>query len=359
MGTQMLQRRGTSAEWAASNVVLGEGEIGFDKTTGELRVGDGVTAWNSLTSTDIILPRSVLDTLYSPIGAIPVSVVDAAGDLIVGSGADAVTRLPKGTSGQRLTIDGSGNLVWADLPAVANPFSPIDAAGDLLVGTGPDAVGRLAKGANGQVLTIDGAGNLVWSTPSATDTSKVAKAGDTMTGTLSVPYLIVDGPNGTSRGRLDNDEDGVLRARSGDGSAWVPFKAGALYDNGNRAYSASNPPPVSGMSVLSTDNAYISSNVGAALGSFVAPANGRVVVRASTPQIAGGHNCQLSINNSTWYTVTSSGSGSASGGSPAVVVVPNSYGQVGFYGLTPGATYTLYGKNTYNNGMYCDFSVEG
>ena len=43
MGTKMLQRRGTAADWASINPVLGEGELGFELDTGILKIGDGVT----------------------------------------------------------------------------------------------------------------------------------------------------------------------------------------------------------------------------------------------------------------------------------------------------------------------------
>ena len=50
MATQIQLRRGTSAEWAAANPVLAQGEVGIDLTLGEMRLGDGVTAWAGLTS---------------------------------------------------------------------------------------------------------------------------------------------------------------------------------------------------------------------------------------------------------------------------------------------------------------------
>lgn len=49
--TQILLRRGTSAEWASADTVLGPGEPGFDLTTKVLKIGDGVTAWSALTET--------------------------------------------------------------------------------------------------------------------------------------------------------------------------------------------------------------------------------------------------------------------------------------------------------------------
>jgi len=48
MATQMLQRRGTEAEWAALNPVLGDGEIGFARDTKVFKIGDGQTPWSDL-----------------------------------------------------------------------------------------------------------------------------------------------------------------------------------------------------------------------------------------------------------------------------------------------------------------------
>ena len=44
-------KRGTTAQWASLNPVLVAGEPGVDLDTGEVRVGDGVTAWADLPST--------------------------------------------------------------------------------------------------------------------------------------------------------------------------------------------------------------------------------------------------------------------------------------------------------------------
>lgn len=45
---RMQQRRDTAAAWLAANPVLASGEIGISTDALSLRVGDGVTAWNSL-----------------------------------------------------------------------------------------------------------------------------------------------------------------------------------------------------------------------------------------------------------------------------------------------------------------------
>lgn len=41
-------RSGTSAEWAATTLTLGLGELGVNTDTGEVRVGDGSSAWSAL-----------------------------------------------------------------------------------------------------------------------------------------------------------------------------------------------------------------------------------------------------------------------------------------------------------------------
>lgn len=169
MGTRMLQRRGTTAEWTAANPVLGDGELGYNRTTGEVKIGDGTSTWTALPSTNVYIPKATLDTLYSPIGAIPTSIADAAGDLVVGTGADTIGRLAKGTDGQYLSVV-AGALTWVTPPATdlssRIPYSIIDAAGDLIVGSGSDAIVRLGKGTDGQVLTVV-AGALAWATPAS------------------------------------------------------------------------------------------------------------------------------------------------------------------------------------------------
>ena len=41
-------KRGTAAEWTSVNPTLRLGEPGFEKDTGKLKIGNGVTEWNSL-----------------------------------------------------------------------------------------------------------------------------------------------------------------------------------------------------------------------------------------------------------------------------------------------------------------------
>lgn len=46
--TTIKLRRGTSSQWAAANPVLSYGEPGWERDTGIIKMGDGITAWLDL-----------------------------------------------------------------------------------------------------------------------------------------------------------------------------------------------------------------------------------------------------------------------------------------------------------------------
>ena len=48
MATRIQIRRDTTANWASANPTLAEGELGLDTDSGEYKLGDGSTAWDSL-----------------------------------------------------------------------------------------------------------------------------------------------------------------------------------------------------------------------------------------------------------------------------------------------------------------------
>lgn len=48
MATRIRLRRGTAATATASNPTLADGEPGYETDTGNLKIGDGTTAWNDL-----------------------------------------------------------------------------------------------------------------------------------------------------------------------------------------------------------------------------------------------------------------------------------------------------------------------
>jgi hypothetical protein len=46
--TTIRLKRGLSTAWTASNPILSAGEPGMEVDTGQMKVGDGSTPWNSL-----------------------------------------------------------------------------------------------------------------------------------------------------------------------------------------------------------------------------------------------------------------------------------------------------------------------
>lgn len=115
------------------------------------------------------------------VDAQPITTIDAAGDLYVGTGNNATTRLPIGSAGEVLTVVAgtaswepgggggavdsvngqTGVVVLGASDVGAQPIATINAAGDLYVGTANDATTRLPIGAPGEVLTVV-AGTASW-----------------------------------------------------------------------------------------------------------------------------------------------------------------------------------------------------
>lgn len=88
--TQIQDRRDTAANWTSTNPVLASGEHGYETDTGKFKIGDGTTAWTSL--------------VYA---AINPSLIDAAGDLLIGTADNTAGRLAIGTLGKVLTSNGT------------------------------------------------------------------------------------------------------------------------------------------------------------------------------------------------------------------------------------------------------------
>jgi len=98
---------------------------------------------------------------------------DAKGDLLVGTGADTFVRVPVGTDLQVLVADHNeaSGVRWSseqDPNAITKGI--IDAKGDVIVGTAADTPARLAVGSDGQYLIADSAqtAGIKWATPNIT-----------------------------------------------------------------------------------------------------------------------------------------------------------------------------------------------
>lgn len=119
MTVKIQLRRGTAAEWTSANPTLLSGEQGLETDTGKTKIGDGVTAWNSLGY------AFVQNALISA----------SKGALITSTGS-AVDDLTVGANGTRLTADSGETLgiKWAADPVVIG-VACSDETTDLTTGT--------------------------------------------------------------------------------------------------------------------------------------------------------------------------------------------------------------------------------
>ena len=148
--------------------------------------GTSITGLAALAASDVL--EIITFTALSVVTDIPQSVVDAKGDLVVGTAADTVGRLAVGTNGYYLQADSTAGtgLVWSAVsgysaptigstainsgatvttiagltltsPALTTPtISTYTTAGDLVYGSGSGVITRLGVGSSAQVLTVAG-----------------------------------------------------------------------------------------------------------------------------------------------------------------------------------------------------------
>ena len=65
MAIRIQLRRDTAANWTAANPVLRAGEVGIESDTLKMKVGDGTTAWSSITNYMNITQASLSTDLAS------------------------------------------------------------------------------------------------------------------------------------------------------------------------------------------------------------------------------------------------------------------------------------------------------
>lgn len=95
MPIQIQLRRDTAANWTSANPTLAAGELGLETDTARYKIGNGSTAWASLSYSSL------------PSNAIDANIVNAKGDLIVGTADNTVARVPVGVNGYLLSSNSS------------------------------------------------------------------------------------------------------------------------------------------------------------------------------------------------------------------------------------------------------------
>jgi hypothetical protein len=146
VAVRIQMRRGTSSEWNDADPILNEGELGYNSTLAQLKIGDGSTIWSELTylATDEELVTSLEGYIeISEKGAVDgVAELDASGNVLTGDSvifegssadehettltvvnptADRTITLPDATGTLVISSDyGSGIGTWLGTPSSAN-----------------------------------------------------------------------------------------------------------------------------------------------------------------------------------------------------------------------------------------------
>ena len=131
------------------------------------------------------------------------SLIDAKGDLYVGTADNTVGRLAAGSNDQVLTVDSSTGtgLKWATPESAGGTASwdVVTTKGDLIVATSDSTVARLGVGTNGQVLVADSAqaSGLKWANFGTIQEALLDAKGDLIVATANdTPARVAVGTNG-------------------------------------------------------------------------------------------------------------------------------------------------------------------
>ena len=146
--------------------------IHFSSPPNQLQIDEGaVVDFTTHLATDHAPLEADIAALETEVdGKVSTAIVDAKGDLLAATAADALTRLGVGTNGQVLTADSAEatGMKWAVAASPSSiPATIIDAKGDLISATAADTPVRVAVGTNNQVLIADSAqaSGLRWGSP--------------------------------------------------------------------------------------------------------------------------------------------------------------------------------------------------
>jgi len=149
MATKIQIRRDLATNWTAQNPTLSDGEMGFETDTGYMKIGDGTTAWSSLTYL-IGAPPGVGGTLYT----LPITST-GNNPTITLTGNDSTTDPVQFAAGTGINLSEDGTIITTSLNAFLSDLSNVAAAspnsGDVLQWSGStwDSVALSASNVTG------------------------------------------------------------------------------------------------------------------------------------------------------------------------------------------------------------------
>lgn len=130
MATLIQFRRGTATEWSTADTILADGEPGYERGTGKLKIGDGVSAWD-----DLPYFGEAADALEAAIQAEATARADADAALI------PLTQ--KGANNGVATLGATGLIPDAQISAAIARSADLTTAVANLVDSSPGALNTL------------------------------------------------------------------------------------------------------------------------------------------------------------------------------------------------------------------------
>jgi hypothetical protein len=300
MAIQIQLRRGTASQWTTANTLLAQGEIGLELDTNKIKLGDGVTVWNSLGYYGAGGVTSVTGTspVVSSGGTTPaISLASGYGDTLnpyASKTANFILGAPNGVSG----VPTFRAVVAADIPTLNQ-----------------STTGSAATLTTGRTLAITG--DLAYTSPSFDGSTNVTAAGtlatvNTNVGSFTNATLTVNG-----KGLITAASSGTAPVTSVTATSPVLSSGGATPDISIPAATTS----VSGY-LTSTDWTTFNSKgsgtvtsvaaltlgtTGTDLGSTVANGTTTPVITLNVPTASATNRGALS--SADWTTFNNKGSG--------------------------------------------------
>lgn len=197
--TQIQVRRGTAAQWTSANPTLANGEWGYETDTNKAKIGNGSTAWNSL-SYIITGANGTVTSITAGTGL--------TGGTITGTGTVALsTPVSVANGGTGITSFGSGVATWLGTPSSANLAAAVTdetGSGALVFGTSPTiSTPAINNVRNGYTTTATAAGTTTLTNTSnflqffTGTTTQTVQLPDTTTMTLGQGFEIHNNSTGT------------------------------------------------------------------------------------------------------------------------------------------------------------------
>lgn len=121
MSTRIQLRRDTADNWQAIDPVLADGEAGYDKSNNEIRVGDGVSSWSEL---DPVFGQTTDGGAYSTLFRW------AATDAVVGDGEVMLASTQSDLSISTINAEGIDVTSWLNRDLIAGTVVRITSVGD-------------------------------------------------------------------------------------------------------------------------------------------------------------------------------------------------------------------------------------